>query len=98
QATPTLFPYTTLFRSATAAAANANKGAPGRAGQIGGPLKGPPSPGYAGGFVSQRQFTGHCPSIGRFSVKALHIWADGGDRFAHKDRKSTRLNSSHQIN
>src|SRR5690348_18025879 len=82
----TLFPYTTLFRSVPAK----TRGSPGRSREMGG------RNGARYGVAGKRKLlAGKIPAfIFHLAVRpALQLFEQS--RFNHRDRKSTRLNSSH---
>src|SRR5438034_6669301 len=85
----TLFPYTTLFRSP-----------PGAVGQTGGGV--PDARGGSPGADLQRdarpQVGGLGDVLGARAGRPDHVRADDGRLVdLHRDRKSTRLNSSHTV-
>src|SRR5207248_9206790 len=88
---PTLFPYTTLFRSRASARSVGNRGRPERArvapanrADRGARLSGP----RRGGLLSD------VPESHRLRADPHHVHRHGRRDF--RDRKSTRLNSSHR--
>src|SRR3546814_3775802 len=89
--TDTLFPYTTLFRSVVAAAADANSNWTTRPRQKGGWSSAPSATGASGDVRLDRAGDSHFYAEAEINGQPMRMLVDSGA----SDRKSTRLNSSH---
>src|SRR5437764_6207465 len=86
---PTLFPYTTLFRSLALERAHLGPQPQSVAGRLVGDMVRPSAPEVSAAFVMPDLFT-HFAVIAAIEIQVRLIHEH------HGDRKSTRLNSSHR--